>query len=417
MATSGCSDQIYKAYVNLTLTYAITITKDTKFLETICLHITDSTVTKSIVTNIITPENNVVELIDAQEGFPLLLHTEINRIATQFISYGGLRMLFLITPPDNLITPTDPATDTVLDVIGYVKSNANSLATVATLDNFVQTFNEFAVLYEKTQDKLTKNPYQNVCLFYDVDIGFMNDYLQFLARNYSKTDTAFLKQMIIGRRHVIENHENVISSAEESKSMRRNLLSFISCDSVGGFVGYFTSGTMNNTNSFWVAQVRYDLQYSILNLILRGIPYNALTLKEKVSVGINCLRMIQMTLVTVLEDHKKKGVILQYYQAIVPNQTWEARYVGEVRDVKISYLGMNIVIATYGEISTDIQAAIIESNLLSLSSKTVTSTKSLFPKKEGAKYESWGAIIQEDIDTPDNETKKLVSFLSEAQNG
>jgi len=409
MSIEKCSDQIYKAYVNLNLKYATTTIKDTKYLETICLHIVDSTLTKSIVSEIITPQNTTVVLIDAPESFPPLLKAELNRIAAQFTSYGGLRMFFFITPIGNLITPTDPETDTVSDVVAYVKTNANSLATVATLRHFTEKFDEFAVLYEKTQDKLATNPSKNVCLFYDVDIGFMNDYLQFLSLTYSKTGDKFLTQMIISRKHTIENHENIISSAEENAAMRRNFVSFLSCDANGGFVGYFTSGTMNNTACFWTAQVRYDLQFYIMKIIKRGVPYNALSIKDKVSVGINCLRYVQGTLIRVLKNYKSKGVILEFYQATVPDQTWEARNTGDVYNVQIVYAPMNIMVAVNGEISTDVQTAVISSGLAS--TPATTSTKLLFPKKEDATYQSWGAMIKtKDVSNPD--TENLISLIN-----
>ncbi len=408
MATIGCSDQIYKAYVNLNLKYATTIIKNTKFLETLCLHITDSTVTKSIVTNIITPQNTTLELIDAQKDFSVALEIELNRIASQFISYGGLRMFFLITPLENVITKTHPIIDTVLDVIGYVKSNANSLATVATLMHFTETFDEFAVLYEKTQDKLATNPSKNVCLFYDTDRGFMNDYLQFLSLTYSKTENEFLTQNIIFRRHTVDNHENVISSVEENTTMRRNLLSFISCDANGGFIGYYTSGAMNNTNSFWVAQVRYDIQFYIMKLVSKNVPYNALSVNEKVSVGTNCLVLIQNALIRVLEYYKSQGVILEYYQAIVPDQTQDSRNSGEVKNVQVVYAGINIIVAVNGEISTDIQSAIIGSGA-SNATVSATSTIHLFPKEIGVLYESWGGIVKSKDNT---DTENLVSLIN-----
>ncbi|MGL6107544.1 hypothetical protein [Romboutsia sp.] len=317
-------------------------------------------------------------------------------------------MFFLITPLENVITTTHPIIDTVLDVIGYVKSNANSLATVATLMHFTETFDEFAVLYEKTQDKLATNPSKNICLFYDTDIGFMNDYLQFLSLTYSKTENEFLTQNIIFRRHTVDNHENVISSVEENKTMRRNLLSFISCDANGGFIGYYTSGAMNNTNSFWVAQVRYDLQFYIMQLISKAVPYNALSVNDKVSVGTNCLVLIQNALTRVLEYYKSQGVILDYYEAIVPDQTWNSRNSGEVKNVQISYAGVNIIVAVNGEISTDIQTAIIESGA-STATVSATSTIHLFPKEKGVSYESWGEIVK----TKDNtDTENLVPLIN-----
>ena len=412
MATGTCSNQIDKAYVNFNLKYAnVPAPKNAKYLETICFHITDTNITKSIVSEIITPQDTTVELIDEQADFPMLLRTEMNRIATQFTSYGGLRMFFLITDADNLITPTDPTIDTVLDVIGYVKCNANSLATVATLDNFTQIFDEFAVLYEKTLDKLVANPSPNVCLFYDVDIGFMNDYLQFLSVTYSKTGNEFLTQMILGRKHTIENHDNIISSAEENATMRRNFISFLSCNENGGFVGYFTSGSMNNTASFWVAQVRYDLQYYILEMIKKGVPYNALSMNQKVSVGTNCLRRIYTILIRVLGNYKKQGVILEFYQATVPDQTPTARSTGDVYNVQVVYAPMNKMVAVNGEISTDVQTAVINSGLVPTAA--TTSTKFLFPKKEGATYESWGGIIEtKDISSPDVDTGNLVSLIN-----
>jgi len=410
MATENCSNQIYKAYVDFNLKYAVTSApKDTKYMETICLHIVDTTLTKSIVSEIITPQNTTVVLIDAPESFPLMLQTELNRIVAQFTSYGGLRMFFLLTPTDNVITIPDPEIDTLLDVVGYVKQHANSLATVATLMHFTETFDEFAVLYEKTQDKLATNPSKNVCLFYDVDIGFMNDYLQFLSLTYSKTGDEFLTQMIIGRRHTIENHENIISSAEESATMRRSFLSFLSCDGNGGFVGYFTSGAMNNTACFWTAQVRYDLQYYIMEMIKRGIPYNALSIKDKVSVGNNCLKRIYDILLRVLSKYKNKGVILELYQAKVPDQTWEARNTGDVYNVQVVYAPMNTMVAVNGEISTDVQSAVINSGLAS--TPATTSTKLLFPKKEGATYQSWGLMIEtKDVSTPD--AANLISLIN-----
>lgn len=411
MATGKCSNEIYKAYVNFNLKYAAgTIPKDTKFLETICFHIVDTTLIKSIVSEIVTPQNTTVVLIDEPERFPAQLKAELNRIAMQFTSYGGLRMFFLITPIGNLITRTDPETDTVLDVVGYVKQNANSLATVGALNNFVNTFDEFAVLYEKTQDKSAINPSKNVCIFYDLQIGFMNDYLQFLSLTYSKTGDEFLTQMIFSRRHTVEEHENVITSSEENATMRRNFLSFISCDASGGFVGYFTSGTMNNTACFWVAQVRYDLQYYIMQMITKGVPYNALSINQKVSVGINCLRRIYTILIRVLANYKTRGVILEVYKATVPDQTWEARKTGDVYNVQVVYSPMNIVVAVNGEISTDVQTAVINSGLASTTA--VASTKFLFPKKEGATYESWGGTaITKDISIPTTDTENLISLI------
>ena len=287
--------------------------------------------------------------------------------------------------------------------------NANSLATVATLMHFTETFDEFAVLYEKTQDKLDTNPSANVCLFYDVDIGFMNDYLQFLSLTYSKTGNEFLTQNIIFRRHTVDNHENVISSDQENIMMRRSFLSFISCDANGGFIGYFTSGTMNGTSSFWVAQVRYELQLYIIKLVSKGVPYNALSVNQVVSVGINCLLLIQNALIRVLEYYKSQGVILEYYEATVPNQTWDARNSGEVNNITVGYSGMNDIVAVNGKISTDIQKAIIESGL-NVQTVSATSTIYLFPKEKGASYESWGMLIKDKYNTATENSISLTNI-------
>jgi len=386
-----CSNQIYRSYINFKLEYASVTVKNTFFLETICLHITDSRVIKSVVSNVVTKDNSSITLFDAQEGFPTDLRAELSRIAENFLSYGGARMFFFITPLDNLITPTQEG-DEISNVVTYIKANANSLATVATLEgvqgNFISIFSEFAALYEKTTDKTTPNTIPNVCKFYDLDIGYMPDYLQFLSMTYSYSGDDFLNQKIIFRRHSIDNHDNVISSVDDSTNMRRNLLSFISCDSQGGFVGNFTVGAMNETHTFWVAQVKYDIEMRLLELIKTPLFYNALSIKEKVSN--NCLMIVYNVIIQVLEGYKTIGRIRQYYSVVVPDQTEENRQAGVIDNVSIAYDGVNIVTAINGIIKTDI-------TLLTSSQSTTTTTQSAFAFSipQGAKQESWRNGSQE----------------------
>jgi hypothetical protein len=387
-----CSNQIYRSYINFKLEYASVTVKNTFFLETICLHITDSRVIKSVVSDIITTENTDLTLFDAQENLPSDLISELYRIIRNFLSYGGKRMFFFITPLDNLITLTEEE-DTISNVVTYIKANANSLATVATLEgtkgNFITIFSEFAALYEKTTDKTTPNTIPNVCKFYDLDIGYMPDYLQFLSTTYSYSGDDFLNQKIIFRRHAIENHDNVISSVDDSTNMRRNLLSFISCDSEGGFVGNFTVGAMNDTHTFWVAQVKYDIEMALLGLIKKPLFYNALSIKENVSN--NCLMVVYNITIQVLERYKTIGRIRQYYSVVVPDQTEENRQAGVIDNVSIAYDGVNIVTAINGNIKTDI-------TLLTSSQSTTTTTEAsafVFSIPEGAKQESWRKGSQE----------------------
>lgn len=406
---SECSNSIYKAYVNFNIKYATSTIMDTSYLETVCFHLTDSTVNKSIVSKVITKQEPDLVLIDEPEGFPMALKTDLLRVASDFLGYGGLRMLFFITPEGNKITPTDPEVDTVLDVISYVKENSNSLATVAKLggvfNNFENTFDQFAVLYEQTDDKMATNASKNVCKFYNLDHGYLGDYLQFLASNYMKTGDDFLTTTIIWRRHTIVDKQNVISSAEENRAMRRNLLSFISCDQSGGFVGYFTSGSMNNTACFWVSQIKYILEFTTLSLLKKNIPYNALSITDQVTN--NCLVLIRAKLISTLQKYQKLGVILNYYNVTIPTQTTTARNSGDVENIEISYSATNSIIAVNGNISTDIASSIAESQTttlgISLKSKSLARRIS---KKDKFKYESWGRLkpIKESIEEIEKET-------------
>lgn len=379
-----CSNQIYRSYVNLSLKYASVLVTNSFFLQTICLHLTDSRVIKSVVSDIITPENANVSLFDVQDSFPAELYTELYRIANNFLAYGGKRMFFLITPIGNMITPAQEE-DVIPNIVTYIKANANSLATVATLDDFIITFSEFAALYEKTTDKTDTNSTPNVCKFYDTDIGYMDDYLQFLSMTYAYSDSDdFLNQNIIFRRHSIDNHDNVISSVDESISMRRNLLSFISCDSEGGFVGNFTVGAMNNTHTFWVAQIKYDIELKLLQVIKTPIFYNALSITDEVTN--NCLKVVYNVIVQVLETYKTIGRINQYYSVVVPDQTEENRQAGIIDNVQIIYDGVNIVTAINGNISTDI---ILISNTQTAQTTTQVATIP-FSAVTNTERETWG---------------------------
>jgi hypothetical protein len=371
-----CSDLIYKAYVDFSLEYGDTsLDVNTNFLETVCFHVTDSGISKPMVSDIITPTSTAVKIFDAQEGFPSILLGELYRVANQFIINGGLRMFFLITNVDNILTipdipPEDPEVETdpleVPDIRLYVKQHCNSLATVASLDassdngeNFKETFKEFAVLYEKTQDKTVVNSDTNVCLYYNVDTntGFSVDYLTFLSKIYSYSGNSFLTQRIIFRRQTISNHDNAITIVDENVQMKENYLSFLSCDSQGGFIGNFTVGTMNDTATFWTAQIRFDIHYYLAVRISERLIYNALSVNTRITN--NCLLRIQLIITTILSGYVALQVINSSFSVTIPDQTAENAKAGLVSNIEIAFSPSNIITRIEGVISTDISTAIL----------------------------------------------------------
>lgn len=318
----------YNAHINITLNLSQRVELSATFLETICFHLIDATITTSTSSNVFNIANQdiifrekILEEGEEPEELPEDTLLKIQKIAEYFLDNGGQSAMFLITPSDMQIAVEDR---------NIVRGQALTIASGDNIEQLASVFTQNILIFP-VYDKKYVNILQYAYVFYLFeDIGIDGDYLKILTMIFSKTGDDFFNRKILFSQIYMSNPANCIVYEIDILNLHNNKLSSVELVNSPnlGRISNFATQKDNGMGLYKRFKIKYECEKVLNELITReDFVYNALTISDGNNGVIgryqNCLIFIKNTLQVALNTYAEQGYIMNNYIVYIPSQSKE----------------------------------------------------------------------------------------------